>query len=295
MHDSAPPPYTSPESGAGQAHSASPLLRLPIHLLLDVLSHLSLATLVFTVKPTCTTLYLSVCAVTRARTTVRTKWANGIARNATGGTRRPSTTGILNASTRSSSRNVDNVEAARHRATLSSSRTREERVFDRYIAALARYERDKAESFFLLEGGEDVDDDDAGDGDAELKRSFERDLFGLSQPQARCEDLLIERGLTAGWIESQNEDLLDDSGSHRDRARDRIREDDVRIELKLKTARLLLPVLGFSEKPVWKAFVEVNRLADETLEEVAYHLVAEARRKSRSRIDDSRRGVWYQF
>jgi hypothetical protein len=218
---------------------------------------------------------------------VRRKWENGI-RTAARTSGRNSSTGVFDAASLERSIRVGHVEEGRGEIKL-ARRTREERVYDVYIAALARYERDRSESYLLIEGGEELDDDDNDD---DGRRTFERDLFGVSQPKARSEDLLIERGTRHGWIESVRAGVLEEG----ERARGQVREEDVKVELKLKTAKLLLPVLGTGGRAVYRSVVEVERLPDGTLEEVAYHLATEFGRTRWRRIDGERGGiVWYEF
>jgi len=163
------------------------------------------------------------------------------------------------------------------------TRTREEGVYDSFVASLARLERDRYESVLLFDGGEDVED--------VSNLSFERDLFRFSQPKARVEDLLIERGRGEGWIEPINFYGIDGKGSRTSSGK--VRAEDVKIELKLRSAKLLLPVLGSGSKPLWKAIVEVNRGEEDALEVVAMRIASEFRRCALRRID--RETVSYQF
>lgn len=135
----------------------------------------------------------------------------------------------------------------------------------------------------LVDGGEDVED--------ESNLSFERDLFRFSQPKARVEDLLIERGRGEGWIEPINFYGIDEKGSRMSSGK--VRAEDVKIELKLRSAKLLLPVLGSGSKPLWKGIVEVNRGEEDALEVVGMRIASEFRRCAVRRID--RETVSYQF
>ncbi|GAA5844019.1 hypothetical protein JCM3766R1_004048 [Sporobolomyces carnicolor] len=281
-----PPPYVAPSTSVSAP--ASPLFRLPVHLQLKILSHVSLSTLVFSVKPACRSLRLAACAVARSDASVRRTWEHGLRQFGT----------VANASTSISS--VDSGRAHDPTYTTYGSsgqlgpRTREEQVFDVYIAFRARLERDRSESVLLLEGGEEVDG-----ADAEWTRSFERDVFGFMQPKARCEDLVIERGKRQGWIDptapsNPEKKFYQDAGEEEAAKTWQVRVEDVKVELKLKSAKLLLPVLGPSGKPVWKCVVEVGRLHDGTLEEVSYHLSSEFRKMRCKRI--TKRGqVSYEF
>ena len=167
------------------------------------------------------------------------------------------------------------------------TRTREEEVYDCFIASLARVERDRYESVLLVEGGEEVED--------ESNLSFEKDLFRLLQPKARIEDLLIERGRQEDWIESTTFDGIEGKGSQT-LSSSKVRAEDIKVELKLRSAKLLLPVLGSGLRPVWKGIVEVNRSEGDSLEAVATRLESEFRRCAVRRIEGlDRDTVSYQF
>lgn len=167
------------------------------------------------------------------------------------------------------------------------TRTREEEVYDCFIASLARIERDRYESVLLVDGGEEVED--------ESNLSFERDLFRLLQPKARVEDLLIERGRREGWIESNASVGIEGKGS-KTLSSSKVRAEDIRVELKSRSAKLLLPVLGSGLRPVWKGIVEVNRSEGDSLEAVATRLESEFRRCAVRRIEGiDRETVSYQF
>jgi hypothetical protein len=212
------------------------------------------------------------------------KWLTRIRAN-----QRNASTGVFNSRIGAANNGGYEQRSQAVEASKLSGRTREEEVYDIWIASQARYERDRSASYLLLDGGEEFDDGD------EWTRSFERDLFGFLQPRARCEDLLIERGKRDRWIEDAGTDP-DRSTNVEERERRnpnglKVQEKDVKVELKLKSARLLLPVLGSASKPVWKPVVEVNRLPDGSLEEVAYHLSSEFRKVNWRRVVDSRNGV----
>ncbi|GAA5874791.1 hypothetical protein JCM16303_002984 [Sporobolomyces ruberrimus] len=280
----APPPYVDASSSSPPS-STSPLLRLPTHVLLQILSHADLPTLVFTLKPTCRALHLSACAVTRSRPSIMKKWESGVRRSAaTSSKRRIPSTSI------SPTHLSDTGQHISREGTRLTRRTREEEVYDVYIASLARYERDKFESYLLLEGGEEVDErEDEG------TRSFERDLFGFLQPKARCEDLVIQLGINRGWIEGG---LIegDDACKGQNIESKKVREEDIKVELKSKSAKLLLPVMGNASRPVWRGAIEVVRSDVDTLEELALALSRAFERSRWKRIDDSDGGtVSYHF
>ncbi|GAA5893891.1 uncharacterized protein JCM6883_003665 [Sporobolomyces salmoneus] len=277
-----PPPYAT--APLDSKPSPSPLLRLPTHLLLQILSHVSLPTLVYSIKPVCRILHLAACTVTRSRPDIQQTWHKRIR----------GSSGIFSSSPIGSRSNQTEVtiETSGEEGVGLATRTREERVHDLYIASRARFERDRFESVLLLEGGEDAMDDDEEEG----TRSFERDLFGFWQPKARCEDLVIERGKKDGWIEipSPPATRADGSSSEGEVTGRLVREEDLKVELKLRSAKLLLPILGSGSRAVWKGVVEVDRLPNGTLEQVAYRLSSEFRRLSWKRINEGG-NVSYSF
>ncbi|GAA5925637.1 uncharacterized protein JCM15063_005078 [Sporobolomyces koalae] len=249
-----PPPYLA---ASPLPEQRSALLRLPIHLQLQILSHASLPTLVFGVKPVCRALRLAAGAIARNRDSVRLKWGDGIRRVATSTTgRAASCTGV----------NLDR-EPSRLEGSHSNipAGTREERVYDLFVASLATLERDRHESVLLLDGGENVDEGAAG--------TFERDLFGFWQPIARCEDLVIDRGKAEGWIQASSQDPSRSTPAFSDQAR----EEDVKIELRTRSAKLLLPISRPGSTPMWKSVVEVSRTVDDDLERTAMLICRAAR------------------
>ncbi|GAA5993816.1 hypothetical protein JCM5350_007861 [Sporobolomyces pararoseus] len=285
----APPPYTtqSETSALLSSTSRSPLLRLPLHLLLQILSNASLPTLVFTLKPVCRTLHLVACAVTRSRPSLQKKWETRL-RAIHGPT---ASTGVLTMNSVTNS----GTTASEETGPMMVKRTREEEIYDIWIAALARYQQRRNESYLLLNGGEEVNVED----EEEWSKLFEGDLLRFMQRKARCEDLVIEQGRKASWIE-------EDTGASKDEGKDengnqvetgtRVRQEDVRVEVNLKAGKLLLPVVGTGSRPVWRVAAEVRRFTDGSLEELAYHLSKEFTNLRWKRIYDSRKGiVSYQF
>ncbi|GAA5947943.1 hypothetical protein JCM3765_007039 [Sporobolomyces pararoseus] len=287
--DSAPPPYTARKETTALllSTSPSPLLRLPLHLLLQVLSNASLPTLVFTLKPVCRTLHLVASAVTRSRPSLQKKWETRL-RAIHGPT---ASTGFLASNSVTNPGNDMSEEVGKRMVR----RTREEEIYDIWIAALARYHQRRNESYLLLNGGEEVNVDD----EEEWSKSFEGDLLGFMQRKARCEDLVIEQGRKAGWIEDDIVGLEDGKRVRKELEAGtgtRVRQGDVRVEISLKAGKLLLPVVGTGLRPVWKVATEVQRLPDGSLEELAHRLSKEFANLRWKRFYDTRKGiVSYQF
>ncbi|GAA6060095.1 hypothetical protein JCM10212_003503 [Sporobolomyces blumeae] len=288
MYDTAPPPYTAtPHASASSSPSSrSPLLRLPIHLLFQVLSHAPLPTLVFSLKPTCRTLYLAACAEARGRPGSRSGWASGVQRAAkTTRLARPSSGILQTHAAPSTSRPLqEQVERGRARSEkVTLARTREEEIYDLYIACLARTEQNRFESVLLVDEatGGGVFDDDSGEG------GIERDMFNLMQPRARCEDLVIETGRRQGWIERATDGRIDVKSS----TGATINAQDVKVELGFRSAKLLLPMAGSSStsRPVWKAAVEVPRSSTDTIEVLAARIAEAVRSKAIRRVGEGDR------
>ncbi|UZJ55483.1 hypothetical protein CBS101457_004803 [Exobasidium rhododendri] len=119
---------------------------------------------------------------------------------------------------------------------------REAKLLDLYIAISTRAEVELWESSLLMS----VD-------------GFE-DLFALYQPQARLEDLVIERGGKKGVIHSMGREKWQG-----------IVAEDVKVDLRFKSAALRL--VTTTPTRALRSVSEVSRMKGETLEITARHIV----------------------
>ncbi|GAA5920513.1 hypothetical protein JCM1841_003456 [Sporobolomyces salmonicolor] len=320
--DPPPPPYF-PSSPAGSPTSESrtvcipsPLLRLPLDLLLSILSRLGLPALVFSVKPACRMLRLAASVVARRREDVRSGWAAGLRRAATAQNRRATTTGVAvwpraTGGEPSYERPAAACAGAppaweRRRADpLRVVRTREEAVLDTYVAGLARVALRSEESSLLVPAA-DACEHEYGTGPAS-DPTLERDVFAFLQPKARCEDLVIDRGRTdrvvvdAGVVEGRATGPRSSSGCGRiggGPVEAVVRAANVRVELKPRSARLLLPLRSSRSTTgtvVWKGVAQVQRGEADGLEETAAALSAELRGVRLRRREDEEGRSWYEL
>lgn len=273
-----PPAYSAPPP----AECTPPRLELlPRRILLQVLSHLSLPDLVCSVRPTCRRLYLPSMAL--ARMQALPLWMDEVRSAARVGGGAPPSTDPL-----SRNRQLDSL--AGHCTSpydtssppgtadgLLSSRTRECAVLDLFVVALSHSVLRLGASSLLF-----TSEDDA----LRLLPSEKRtDLWGLLQPRARVEDLLAAR-LRADhqW-----------KGDPRLGAGARcVRGEDVRVELKARVARVLLPFRSAAGRTeTWRGVVSAARSPGESLEVLAERLAGELQRAAVLRRTD---GVsrWYE-
>lgn len=263
-------------------HVRDCLSTLPTALLLRVLSHLSLPDLVLGVRPVSRALYLH--AVNLARQQALPLWLEEVqqaamtrTRASTGGGAPLATsalTGIpaLVVQTPAAQYGQDGdapppsyaqAESAPTKSPLSSSTTsRELAVFDLFTATLAVSLARLAASTLLMTGEDDA---------LRIPKDARQDLFGHLQPKARCEDLVIAEGIRKGWIVAG----VHDSEAGRFST---IAAEDVRVDLKLREARLLLPFRSGSDDRsrsarTWKSVVSIARDSGDDLETVARRLV----------------------
>ncbi|GAA5857718.1 hypothetical protein JCM1840_000881 [Sporobolomyces johnsonii] len=303
-----PPPYFS---DSPTLRNPSPLLRLPLHLLFNILSHLSLPALVFSAKPTCRTLHLAACVVGRNRQDVQTGWTAGLRRAASLAKKTRVSTGIgpsaLIGGDQPQPSYASPARAGEPPPPPSGGggerlrRTREEAVLDTYIAGLARIALQGEASSLLVGGGRrDEEEEEEGSEAPVSDPTLERDVFAFLQPKARCEDLVIDRGCKDGFLVVVGVD----GGTTGPRASSGgggtgglgavVRADDVRVELKPRSARLLLPLLSTTGTVVWKGVSEVQRGEAEGLEETAAALSAELRWMRLRRGEDRDGRTWYE-
>ncbi|GAA5910403.1 hypothetical protein JCM5296_000587 [Sporobolomyces johnsonii] len=302
-----PPPYSS---DSPTLRNPSPLLRLPLHLLFNILSHLGLPALLFSAKPACRTLHLAACVVARNRQDVQTGWTTGLRRAASlAAAKKPRvSTGVGPSAliggggdqpqpsyASASARAGEPPPGPSGGERLSLRRTREEAVLDTYIAGLARVAL-RRETSSLLVGGGRRDEDEEGSEAPVSDPTLERDVFAFLQPKARCEDLVIDQGCKDGFlvVEGGTTGSRASSGGGTGGAGAVVRADDVRVELKPRSARLLLPLLSTTGTVVWKGVAEVQRGEAEGLEETAAALSAELRWVRLRRGEDRDCRSWYE-
>ncbi|GAA5959651.1 hypothetical protein JCM21900_002147 [Sporobolomyces salmonicolor] len=328
--DPPPPPYFpsspagSPTSDSRTVCTPSSLLCLPLHLLLSVLSCLGLPALVFSVKPACRMLRLAASVVARSREDVRSGWAGGLRRAATAQKRRATTTGVAVWPRATSGEPSDERRAAAAAAAwawagappawerrrvdpLRVVRTREEAVLDTYVAGLARVALRREESSLLVPAADECEHEDGTGPGPASDPTLERDVFAFLQPKARCEDLVIDRGradgvvVDAGVVEGRSTGPRSSSGRGRiggGPVEAVVRADDVRVELKPRSARLLLPLRSSRSTTgtvVWKGVAQVQRGEADGLEETAAALSAELRWVRLRRREDEEGRSWYEL
>ncbi|GAA5862957.1 hypothetical protein JCM8547_003633 [Rhodosporidiobolus lusitaniae] len=288
-----PPSYsTTVPSQPSHASSSSLLESLPTHLLLSILSLVPLPTLIFGVKPTSRTLYLLVCSL--AREWALPLWEDEVRRAAASRGQALSTDplgvgGLAGGSTGDVLPLYDS-HSARTAVDRLPTRSRELAVLDSFVVALARSSA-LLEASSLFSASNDssalsaVWAGGAGGGESSSPRS---DLFGLMQPRARMEDLVIAEGGRRGLIEVegvQGGQLVEETRAIGGGKPATVRAEDVRVELKPRQATLLLPFRSASGRVIWKAAVELPRRAEDSLETVTGHLVGELRWLKLCRVD----------
>ncbi|GAA5972374.1 hypothetical protein JCM8115_001314 [Rhodotorula mucilaginosa] len=271
------------------------LSTLPTALLLRVLSHLSLPDLVLGVKPISRTLYLH--AVNLARQQALPLWLEEVQQSAMTRTRaggggaplaRSALTGIpaLVLQTPAVQHEQDGdfpppsyaqaEQSAPTKSPLSSSTSRELAIFDLFTATLAVSLSRLAASTLLMTGEDDA---------LRIPKDARQDLFSHLQPKARCEDLVIAEGIRRGWI----------VGGVHDSAVGRfttIGAEDIRVDPKLREARLLLPFRSGSDDRsrlarTWRSVVSVARDSGDDLETVARRLVRQGDHAGVVRVEEA--------
>lgn len=274
------------------------LSTLPTALLLRVLWHLSLPDLVLGVKPVSRTLYLH--AVNLARQQALPLWLEEVQQTAMTRTRAAGGGGAplaMSASTGIPALVVQTLaaeheqegealppsyaqaeESAPTKSPLSSaSMSRELAVFDLFTATLAVSLSRLAASTLLMTGEDDA---------LRIPKDARQDLFGHLQPKARCEDLVIAEGIRRGWIVVAG---VHDSAPGRFST---IAAEDIRVDLKLREARLLLPFRSGSDDRsrsarTWRSVVSVARDSGDDLETVARRLVRQGDRAGVVRVEEA--------
>ncbi|GAA5862923.1 hypothetical protein JCM8547_003622 [Rhodosporidiobolus lusitaniae] len=277
-----PPSYSAPLPSQPSRTSSSSLLEsLPTHLLLSILSLVPLPTLIFDVKPTSRTLYLLVCSL--AREWALPLWEDEVRRSAASRGQAPSTDPLGVGGVAGGSAGDTLPWNDSHSATTAvdrlPTRSRELAVLDLFLVALARSSALLEASSLFSASNDSSALSAAWTGGAGDSSSLRSDLFGLMQPKARVEDLVIVEGGRRGLIEVEGE-----HGGRREEEKRAageggkpatVRAQDVRVELKPRQAALLLPFRSVSGRAVWKAVIEVPRRAEDPLETVAGHLAGE--------------------
>ncbi|KWU42024.1 hypothetical protein RHOSPDRAFT_36437 [Rhodotorula sp. JG-1b] len=271
------------------------LSTLPTALLLRILSNLSLPDLVLGVKPISRTLYLH--AINLARQQALPLWLeevqhSAMTRTRAGGGGAPLATSALTGipalvlQTPAAQHEQDGEvpppsygqaeEGAPTKSPSSSSTSRELAVFDLFTATLAVSLSRLAASTLLMTGEDEA---------LRIPKDARQDLFGHLQPKARCEDLVIAEGICKGWIVAG----VRDSAAGRFST---IVAEDVRVDLKLREARLLLPFRSGSDDRsrsarTWRSVVSIARDSGDDLETVARRLVRQGDRAGVVRVEEA--------
>ncbi|GAA5896735.1 hypothetical protein JCM8208_007071 [Rhodotorula glutinis] len=283
MLSDAPPAYQA----TLQAARTSPKLdALPSHLLLRILAHLALPDLVLALRPASRTLYTH--AMSLARMQGLPLWHDEVraahAARAQGGGGAPlGSTDPLGAALEGAQGDATASPAYIAAAPSSTSspspvmaRSRELAVLDLFLVALSTSLARLGASSLLF-----TSEDDALRLVPGEKRA---DLWNLLQPRARCEDL-VAASLAAAARARAAAGRRDAAGA--------VRGEDVRVELKAREARVLLPFRSFGGRETWKAVASVARDSRDTLEAVAERLSYELQRVAVERETDGR-SRWYE-
>jgi hypothetical protein len=279
-----PPAYSSASAPPG---SRSCLESLPSHLLLRILGHLSLADLVFGLRPTSRTLFLH--AISLAREQAYSLWLDQVHRAAKKGAP-PSTDPLGRAGeegghaedVRSAPPTYDREAETSTGGSVFASRSHELAVFDHFLVALARSSYKLSASTLLF-----TNEDDA----LRMPNDVRQDLFGLMQPRARVEDLLIQLGRGRGWIAQGD----GEAQSGKAGPAERIVADDLRVDLKLRDVRMLLPCRSGARNVAWMPLFGVNRKKGDTLETLARCLALGMNSVRLTRRGDASGLRWYEW
>ncbi|GAA5983812.1 hypothetical protein JCM10908_005936 [Rhodotorula pacifica] len=288
---SAPTPSSTPATDR--------LSSLPTALLLRILSHLSLPDLVLGVKPVSRSLYLH--AINLARQQALPLWLEEVERTATmrsaagrGGAppARGARTGIaalvVQATHGHNAEEDDGLpsytQAAPSRPSplaSSNNASRELVVFDLFVATLAQSLSRLAASTLLLTGEDDA---------LRIPNDARQDLFGHLQPNARLEDLVVAEGRRRGWIVEPEEQ---EEAGREEGTFSTVLASDIRIDLKLREARLLLPFRSGSDDRSsaarsWRCIASIARRPEDELEDVARRLVREGDYAGVVRIEEGK-------
>jgi len=274
MLSDAPPAYQA----TPQATRTPPKLdALPSHLLLRILAHLALPDLVLALRPASRTLY--VHAMSLARMQALPLWHDEMraAAAARGGGGAPLGSGPP--STDPPTYTAPPPTSA-HPSSPLTARTRELAVLDQFLVALSSSLARLGASALLF-----TSEDDALRLVPGEKRA---DLWNLLQPRARCEDLLA-----ASLAAARASSAAAGGAVGRDEA-GAVRGEDVRVELKAREARALLPFRSAAGgRETWKGVASVARDSREPLEAVAERLSYELQRAAVQRWSDGL-SRWYE-
>ncbi|GAA5910437.1 hypothetical protein JCM6882_007356 [Rhodosporidiobolus microsporus] len=285
----APPSYAAARR---PSHSLSRLERLPPHLLHLILHHLPLPALVFGLKPASRTLHLHALAV--AREWALPLWRAEVER--VGGTTDPlgEAEGYSQASQEMHDLPAYSTSAVQPSAPPAlPARSRELAILDLFLVSLARSSALLAASS-LFGASNDSSALSASWGTDES--SVRGDLFGLLQPRARGEDLVVRYGRERGVVELLPGAEGGGGGAWEKRrvGFGEIAAVDIRLELKTRQAALLLPFRSANGRVVWKTVVETPRRAQDGMECVARWLVDGLERVPLRRREDGRGARWYE-
>ncbi|BGP02469.1 hypothetical protein RTBOTA2_003828 [Rhodotorula toruloides] len=290
MQTPAPPPAYSATSPPSVPRSL--LESLPSHLLLRILSDLPLSDLIFGLRPASRTLFLH--ATSLAREQVYGIWVEEVQRAAM--SRRgapPASTDPLGRADEAAG-HIEDVETApptyepdpgpSGTNSIFSSRTRELAIFDLFIVVLARSSYKLSASTLLF-----TNEDDA----LRIPSDVRQDLFGMMQPRARVEDLLVQLGRGRGWIVQPH--FGAQAGKASEARLSGIVADDLRVDLKLREVRMLLPCRGSGRSLVWRPVFGSNRSEGDTLETLARRLALGMQSVRVTRREDATGLRWYEW
>ncbi|GAA5967571.1 hypothetical protein JCM11641_005700 [Rhodosporidiobolus odoratus] len=271
MSDAALPLYT-PQRQSQSSAQLSHLERLPMHLLLGILQHLSLPSLVFGVKATSIALHSAASSVVREwalplwRVEVgRAKASRGGGATSTDPLGDQTDTGSTSPSSPAGCGTI--VDSTAAETNHLPPRSRELAIFDLFIVSLARSSALLDASTLFSSANDSSALSAAWSGDT---GSVRQDLFGLMQPRARCEDLVVREGRLRGLI-SLGEKREGKAGE----MEWRIRAQDVQVEIKPKEVKLLLPFESSSGRAgsvVYKAVLTARRWQEDCLEVLAHRV-----------------------
>ncbi|GAA5843591.1 hypothetical protein JCM9279_000801 [Rhodotorula babjevae] len=282
MLSDAPPAYQA----TPQAARTSPKLdALPSHLLLRILAHLALPDLVLALRPACRALYVHAMSLARMQglplwhDEVRAAAAARGGGGAPHGSSSPSTDPRGTAASPGYTAPASPPPGASTPSPL-AARSRELAVLDQFLVALSTSLARLGASSLLF-----TSEDDALRLVPGEKRA---DLWNLLQPRARCEDLVAASLAAAAAARAGA--AAGAAGS----AADTVRGEDVRVELKAREARALLPFRSAAGgRETWKGVASVARAPNEALEAVAERLSYELQRAAVQRRADGR-SRWYE-
>ncbi|GAA5939624.1 hypothetical protein JCM10213_009144 [Rhodosporidiobolus nylandii] len=272
----APPAYSALASTSGRPSTLSRLERLPIHLLRAVLSQLPLSTVIYGVKPASRTLYTAANSV--AREWAYSVWLTEVEMAARGEEASTDPLGGMEDGEMQGGGLGDTLPAygAPSTATFPLSlppRSRELAVFDLFLVALAQSSALLEASMLFSAENDSSALSAAWAGGA---GSIRQDLFVLLQPRARVEDLVVAEARRQRLVGAPVEaGASTGESSSVGAAQQTVQADDIRVELKTKEAKLLLPSQSSSGRTgsvVWKAVVTAPRRREDSLEVLAKRL-----------------------